>query len=410
MTLDERTVPADLRAFRDAVVSFVAARFPRRSEIVDTDPDAPVALPIVAGSTDADAEAAAVEQSRQWQRDLFDAGLGWVAGPTELGGGGLTAAHVAVVREITSEFACPDDTLVRTGTQVLGPSMLAFGTDHLRTNHLPAIHRGDELVCQLFSEPNAGSDLANIQTRARRVDDGWILDGQKVWSSGALHADFGVCIARTDPGSARHTGLTAFFVDMRADGVDIRRIKQMTGGAEFCEVFLTETFVGDDAAIGEPGGGWRMVIDALMNERSSIGNELLPEPAVMERLLDLVRRRPGDRVARHDAADVAGRLQVARWLERRIGEPYGPGDTPGPELALTKLALTDVVGRMADLAALVLGPELVADGGRPGTYVWAEFVLGAPGLRIGGGTDEVLKNGIAERVLGLPREPVASGT
>lgn len=409
MTVDEQLVPADLDRFRAAVTEFVAARFPRRVDAVDTDPDAPVALPIVAGAVDPAVEAAAVEASRQWQRDLFDAGFGWVAGPTELGGAGLTATHVAVLREITADYACPDDTLVRTGTQVLGPSLLAFGSDRIRTTHLPMIHRGDELVCQLFSEPNAGSDLANIQTRAERVDGGWRLDGQKVWSSGALHADSGVCIARTEAGSERHRGLSAFFLDMTSPGVEIRRIEQMTGGAEFCEVFLTETFVPDDGIVGEPGNGWRIVIDALMNERSSIGNELLPESAVMDRLLDHVRARR-DRVTRLEAADVAGRLLVARWLERRLGEAYGPGDTPGPELALTKLALTDVVTRMGALAASVLGPELVADSGRPGTYVWAEFVLGAPGLRIGGGTDEVLKNGIGERVLGLPREPVASRT
>jgi alkylation response protein AidB-like acyl-CoA dehydrogenase len=405
MTTEESTIPVDLSAFRSAIVEIVASRHQRRVDVVNDDPNARVALPIVAGATDDRAEADAVEASRQWQRDLFDAGFGWVTGPPELGGAGLTAAHVAVVREVTSEYACPDDTLVRTGTQVLGPSLLAFGSERVRRHHLRAIHRGDELVCQLFSEPNAGSDLANIQTRATRVDGGWVLDGQKVWSSGALHADFGVCIARTDPTSSRHAGLTAFFVDMRTPGIDVRRIEQMTGGAEFCEVFFTGARVDDEYVIGEPGSGWRIVIDALMNERSSIGNELLPEPAVMDRLLDLVRAS-GDHGVRLVAADVAGRLMVARWLERRIGEPYGPGSTPGPELALTKLALTDVVGRMSQLAGVVLGAELVADGGRPGAYVWAEFVLGAPGLRIGGGTDEILKNGIGERVLGLPREPV----
>lgn len=399
---------SDLDSFRAEVLDFVDARYPLRTAVVDDDPNARVALPIVAGATDDAAEAAAVERSRQWQRDLFDAGFGWLVGPIELGGAGHGAEHVAALREVTSLYACPDDTLVRTGTQVLGPSLLAFGSEHVRSNHLPAVHRGDELVCQLFSEPNAGSDLANIQTRARRVDGGWVLDGQKVWSSGALHADSGVCIARTDPTSVRHAGLTAFLVDMHAPGIEVRRIEQMTGGAEFCEVFFTEVRVDDEHVIGEPGGGWRIVIDALMNERSSIGNELLPEPAIMERLLDLVRGRGDDRVTRVKAADVAARLTVARWLERRIGEPYGPGSTPGPELALTKLALTDVVGRMCALAGEVLGPELVADSGRPGTYVWAEFVLGAPGLRIGGGTDEVLKNGVAERVLGLPREPISS--
>ncbi|MDW3214683.1 MAG: acyl-CoA dehydrogenase family protein [Ilumatobacteraceae bacterium] len=394
----------DVEAFRIALTEFVGEHHPPADAGAATR-DSRVALPIVAGPAGTEEEhRALVAASCAWQRRLFDAGYGWVTGPPELGGAGLSPAHLEVLRDVMSEFDVPDDTLVRTGTQVLGPSILQHGTDHLRSHHLPAIHRGDELVCQLFSEPDAGSDLANIKTLARRDGDSWVLDGQKVWSSGALDAATGLCIARTEPGSERHRGLTAFMISMDAPGVEVRRIRQMTGGAEFCEVFLTGVTVDDDHIVGEVDGGWAIVIDALMNERSSIGNELLPDESIMQRLLDVVRASDPDHGLVVLAADVAGRLTIAKWLERRIAEPYGAGDTPGPEFALTKLALTEVVAGMCELASRTLGASLVA-GDRPEGAAWAEFVLGAPGLKIGGGTDEVLKNNVAERILGLPREP-----
>lgn len=398
----------DLDAFRRELIEFVSCHYPP----VDSErskSDTRVALPIVAGSVGTDEEqAAVVDASRAWQRTLSEAGYGWVTGPVELGGAGLSPSHLEVARSVMAEFDVPDDTLVRTGTQVLGPSILQYGTDHLRTHHLPAIHRGDELVCQLFSEPDAGSDLANIKTVARRDGDVWVLDGQKVWSSGALHAASGLCIARTQPGSERHRGLTAFLIPMDDPNVEVRRIRQMTGGAEFCEVFLSGVTVDADHVVGDVDGGWAIVIDALMNERSSIGNELLPDESIMQKLLDLVRAVDPERTLAALAADVAGRLTIAKLLERGIAQPYEAGATPGPEFALTKLALTNVIAGMSDLATRALGIALIADGGRPEGVAWAEFVLGAPGLKIGGGTDEVLKNSVAERVLGLPREPIVA--
>lgn len=396
----------DVEEFRRELTDFVSSHYPTAEE-ARSQREVRIALPIVAGQVGSDADQAAlVAESKRWQSTLFEAGYGWITGPVELGGGGLSPAHLEAYRSVMEHFDTPDDTLVRTGTQVLGPSLLQYGTERIRTEHLPRIHRGEELVCQLFSEPDAGSDLANIKTVARRVDGGWVLDGQKVWSSGALHSASGVCIARTEPGSQRHRGLTAFYIDMSAPGVEVRRIKQMTGGAEFCEVFLTGVQVDDDHVVGEVDRGWGVVIDSLMNERSSIGNELVPDDAVMQKLLDLVAAADPERKLAVFAADVAGRLRIAKLLERRISEPYEAGDTPGPEFALTKLALTDVVAGMSDLASRALGARLVADAGDADGPAWAEFVLGGPGLRIGGGTDEVLKNGVAERVLGLPREPV----
>ncbi len=363
-----------------------------------------IAMNVVAGSRLSHAEELAkIERLRSYQRALFDAGLSWISGPVELGGEGATKDTEDWVRKQIARHAFPDNTLVRTGTQVLGPSLLAYGTESLRAEHLPRIHRGDELVCQLFSEPDAGSDLANIKTKATRVDGGWHINGQKVWSSGALFADFGVCIARTDEQSFRHAGLTAMFMDMKAPGLEIRTIRQMTGGAEFCEVFFDNVFVPDEWVIGEIGSGWKVVIDVLMNERSSIGDELLPPRSYIDKLIysDIADRSSLE--TRERLANLFVNYEVGRLLIKRLQQLGEGASGPGPELALTKLVVTNLGQEMSAAASVLFGPRLIADSGEQGTYAWSEFLLGVPGMRIGGGTDEVLKNGVAERILGLPR-------
>ncbi len=411
MTSGSVMVPDDLQAFAAEVESFYETHRPRRTAQrvewgLGSDGVAP---PIVAGRGTPDEERAEIAESRAWQAELFDAGLAWLTGPVDLGGRGLTAEHERIRNEIAQRFVTPDDTLVRTGSAVLGPSLLHYGQEAVRTVHLPRIHRGDELVCQLFSEPDAGSDLANIAALADRDGDDWIIDGQKVWSSGAHHADTGLCVARTNRTLARHAGLSTFLIDMRSPGVDVRPIRQMTSGSEFCEVFLDGVRVSDDRRVGDVDKGWAVVIDVLMNERSTIGRSLLPDEAVFERLRQLVVRfAPGDAIARDRLADVRTRLTTTSLFVDRVLAATPPGASPGPELALAKLAVTDVLGRMGALASHVLGPSAQADTGAWGTFSWSELVLGVPGMRIGGGTDEVLKNGIAERVLGLPREPSAA--
>ena len=362
-----------------------------------------VAMNIVASSIySEEEELARVERLRDYQRALFDAGLAWVAGPPELGGEGLGKEADDLVRAELARHPFPDNTLVRTGTQVLGPSMLAFGTAEIKHELLPKVHRGDILVCQLFSEPDAGSDLANIKTKGERAPGGWLINGQKVWSSGAKFADFGVCIARTEPESKRHAGLSAFLLDMRAEGVEVRTIRQMTGGAEFCEVFFTDVFVPDSRLIGETGSGWTVVLDILMNERSSIGDELLPPRDYVDRLVKALSPE-ADQFHRSQVAQVVERYEVGRLLIERLQELAKVKGSPGPELALTKLVVTNLGMDMSAAASLLLGPRLIADSGDRAAYAWGEFLLGIPGMRIGGGTDEVLKNQVAERILGLPR-------
>lgn len=367
-----------------------------------------VVVPVVAGSGLSEAEELArIEEARLFQQRLFDAGLGWLTGPVDCGGRGLTEASERLLRHELAQSSMPDDAIIRTGTQVLGPTMLRLGTDFIRQSIMPRMHRGDVLVCQLFSEPDAGSDLANIKTTAVRKDGGYLVNGQKVWSSGAIFADMGVCIARADPETQRHAGLVAVLLDMRAPGVEVRKIRQMTGGAEFCEVFMDDVYVDDDHVIGEVGGGWKVVTDVLMNERHSIGGELLPPRRYLDRLAAAHRSRPHQGpvagAVRDALADVYVHHQVAELLARRLRSRYSEDDVPGPEMALTKLAVCDVMTRMSNVAGAIHGAGLTADGADGGPYEWSEFILGAPGLRIGGGTDEVLKNGIGERVLNLPR-------
>jgi len=364
-----------------------------------------VALAIVSGRNQTWAEECeGVRRLRLFQQKLFDSGLAWVSGPRILGGFGHSIDADQFVKTEIGKHPFPDATLVRTGTQVLGPSLLRFGSDLVKDYHLRRIHRGDELVCQLFSEPDAGSDLANIRTSARRTDKGWELSGQKVWSSGALHADYGLCIARTDPDSKRHIGLTAFLIDMKSCGVEVRKIRQMTGGEEFCEIFLESVRVSDDYLIGDVGSGWAIVLDILLNERSTIGSGLMPPRALIDRLIQNDTNELYSGLLIERLAGLFCRYRVTELLIQRLEANFRSNKGPSNEHALAKLAVTNIAREMSDVASLRFGANIMADSGAQNGYAWSEFILGVPGLRIGGGTDEVVKNQIAERVLGLPRK------
>lgn len=348
-------------------------------------------------------EAEELAELRRYRAHLVERGLAWVDGPEEYGGRGLPDRFATLLRDLEAGYVLPDDAYLRFSVSTLCPTLLAHGTDDQRRDLLPRLRSAETLACQLYSEPGAGSDLAGLSTRAVRDGDGWRLDGQKVWSSGAHFSDLGLCIARTSPDKPKHAGLTTFLVDLRAPGVEIRPIRQLTGGASFDEVFLTGVHVPDSARVGEVDGGWSVVVTSLLNERSAIGREVGVDEALVDRLVDLARHTldPVDARTRDDLADVvvrawAARLTTARYLEG--------GGTPGPELALTKLLTTDLLSRMSDVAADVLGAGHVADSGDWGTYAWSELTLGLPGLRVGGGTDEILKNTVGERVLHLPKD------
>jgi acyl-CoA dehydrogenase len=296
------------------------------------------------------------------------------------------------------------------GLGMVAPTILAHGTDAAKDLYLRPLYRGGVVGCQLFSEPGAGSDLASLQTKAERDGDIWVVNGQKVWTSGAQFSDIGEIICRTDPNVAKHKGLTAFVVDMHAPGVEVRPLRQMTGGASFNEVFFTDVEVADDNRLGDVNGGWGVALTTLMNERAAIGVGAAGGAAFgTGRLIELLRHvgRRDDPLLRQQLADIWINVHVARFTNLRAMEKLQAGQIPGPELSIAKLALTNNLQLISQFLTSALGPRLIADTGEWGTYAWAELVLGVPGFRVAGGTDEVLRNIIGERVLGLPKEPRA---
>jgi alkylation response protein AidB-like acyl-CoA dehydrogenase len=340
---------------------------------------------------------------------VFDAGFGWISGPPAYGGRGLPREYQRIYAGVAADFRTPSMAVYGIGLGMVAPTILAHATDEVKEAYLRAMYRGDIVGCQLFSEPSAGSDLASLQTRADRDGDEWIINGQKVWTSGAQRSDIGEIICRTDPDLPKHRGLTGFVVDMHAPGVEVRPLRQMTGGASFNEVFFTDVRVPDSHRLGDVNGGWTVALTTLMNERAAIGGGGgggvgLPTAT---RLIELARAsgKADDPLIRQQLASVYINDLVSRYTTLRSMAKIAVGQLPGPEMSLAKLSLTANMVRTYELVSSILGPALVADTGAWGTYAWTQFLLGVPGMRVAGGTDEVLHNIIGERVLGLPKEP-----
>jgi len=291
----------------------------------------------------------------------------------------------------------------------VGPTILAHGSDHLRDTYLPAMYRGDSIACQLFSEPAAGSDLAAVTTRAVRDGDDWVVNGQKVWTSVAHHAQIGELLCRTDPDAPKHRGITAFVLDMSLPGVTIRPLRQMTGGAEFNEVFLDNVRVPDSHRLGEVNGGWKVAVTTLMNERGTVAADsggAAAEAIRPDRLYALMEHLgvAEDPVVRQDLAALATDVLAARALTQRATRRMQAGMAPGPEGSIAKLCFAANLSRGGHFATDLLGDLATADSGEWGMFNWNQLLLAAPALRILGGTEEIMKNIIAERVLGLPKE------
>ena len=342
---------------------------------------------------------------------MFDAGFGWLVGPVDYGGRGLTPAHDRAYREVQAEYKTPSESPMGIGLGMVAPTILAHAIDDVKQQYLRSMWRGEIIGCQLFSEPVAGSDLAGIQTRAERDGDEWILTGQKVWTSNAQYADIGEIITRTSPDKPKHKGLTMFLIDMKAPGVEVRPLRQMTGGASFNEVFLTEVRVPDSHRLGDVDEGWTVALTTLMNERASIGGGGVGlGGSGSMRLIETARRfgLADDPIVRDKLMQLYVASNVARYTNLRAMAKIRAGQLPGPEMSIGKLTLTTNMRNTAELVGEILGPRLVADTGEWGTYAWAEYLLGVPGIRVAGGTDEVMRNIIGERVLGLPKEPQAS--
>jgi acyl-CoA dehydrogenase len=353
-----------------------------------------------------DAEMEVLRKAKEWQAKRFDNGFGWITGPTEYGGAGLSNAHERAYNQVEREYRTAPLGVFQIGLGMVAPTILAHASDVAKEKYIRAMWRADIVGCQLFSEPGAGSDLASVQAKAERDGDEWLITGQKVWTSGAQFSDIGEIICRTDPSLPKHKGLTGFIVDMRAPGVEIRPLRQMTGGASFNEVFFNEVRVRDDHRLGEVNNGWNVALTTLMNERASIGSSDGGENNMYTRLLAMIRHYELDKdpIVRDMLADLYINTRVAGFTSQRATDKMRAGQLPGPEMSIGKMALVDNQKRMNDLVAHVLGAKLVVDTGEWGTYAWIQLLLGSPGMRIAGGSDEVMRNIVGERVLGLPKD------
>jgi alkylation response protein AidB-like acyl-CoA dehydrogenase len=353
----------------------------------------------------AEQERAETDRIRAYEQAKYDAGWGALTWPEEYGGRNLPAAYALAFRQEEEAFDVPRRTEMFSVTQQLvAPAIAQWGTPQQRETYVAAMLRTDLIACQLFSETEAGSDLAAVRTRAVERDGHWVLDGHKVWTSGAPVADVGVAVTRTYSEAAKHAGLTVFLVPMDAPGVEVRPIRQMTGGSSFNEVYLDGVELTDDLRLGPVGQGWRVALTVLAAERLDSGNLGL---ANADRAVELARHldRPLTELERDRVADLVTRSYVQRLTGMRVAAAVVSGRDPGPEASVGKLLATDTMARTSEVVRLLLGAGLAADSGGWGTWAWTEHLLGAPGYRIAGGTDEIQHNIIAERVLGLPREP-----
>lgn len=352
---------------------------------------------------DASPEADHVARRRAWQARLADAGWLGVAWPADAGGRELTSAHAAVVEQELEAAGVPGAFDV-VGIGMVAPTIIAHGSAAQKSRHVPPLLRAEEVWCQLFSEPGAGSDLAAVATSARREPDGsWRASGQKLWTSHAQHASFGLMLARTDPGVPKHHGLTMFVVPMDADGITIRPLRQISGATRFSEVFLDDARLDPDAALGAVGDGWRVAMSALSGERSALSRtaESLSWPVeAYAAALAVAPSVAEDPDVQRRFGEIASDLLALRWSARRAAE-RPPGTAPDPAAALTKVTAVGAATRAGDLLCDVLGPGALED------EQWGHMVSDLPGLRSAGGTDEIIRTLVGERALGLPPEPRA---
>ena len=350
-----------------------------------------------------------VEACRSWQRTLDLHGWGAVTWPEAFGGRGFGPNQSRIFREEQGRYATPI-WAQHVSITMVGPTIIAHGTPEQQERWIAPIRRGELLYCQLFSEPDAGSDLASLRTRAERDGDEWIVNGQKIWTSGAHHADRGILLARTDPDSARHDGITYFLVDMHQPGIEVRPIVQINGGHHFNEVYLDDVRVADADRLGALGEGWNVARTTLGAERAMIGSIRVDDR--VDQLIAAAKRAGTntDPLLRQELADAYIRATVLALTSDRVLGALRSGGSIGPEASVLKLSLATLFGRLGDLAMRVLGSDgLMSGADSPRTYgPLQDSFLSQWAPRIGGGTEQIQRNLIAELALGLPRDPSTS--
>ena len=350
-----------------------------------------------------------IKRAKEWQGKKYAAGFAGLTWPKEWGGREAPQLFQVIYNQEEEAYAVPRG-VFEIGLGMCIPTMMAYAKPEQLQRYVTPALKGEEVWCQLFSEPSAGSDVAGLRTRAERDGDDWIINGQKVWTSGAHFSDFGIIVTRSDPTVAKHDGLTFFFLDMKSAGVEPRPIKQISGSAHFNEVFFTNVRVPDAQRLGPVGAGWKVSLTTLMNERLAVGD--VPRPDVTD-LLNLARSLELDdgpainnAVVRERIADWHVKTQGLKYTRFRTMTALSKGATPGPESSIGKLVnaskLQDIASFGMDLlgsAGIVMNQDLA-----PYQALFQDALLSSPSLRIAGGTDEILRNIIAERVLGLPSD------
>lgn len=347
--------------------------------------------------------------AKEWQAKKYAAGFAGITMAKEYGGQGGTAMQQVIYNQEESNYLVPRG-VYEIGLGMCIPTMLAYATEEQKQRYAGPALRGEEIWCQLFSEPSAGSDLAGLRTRCVKDGDDWIINGQKIWTSGAHFSDYGVIVTRSDPTQPKHKGLTYFFLDMKSPGVEVRRIKQISGVSNFNEVFFTDVRIPDSQRLGAVGDGWKVSITTLMNERLAVGQTPPPD---FDEIFALARDLELEDGPAIQDSDVRGRL--ADWYVQQQGLKYSQfrtmtalsrGETPGPESSITKIVSANKRQQIAQYAM-----DLMEAGGAvhdaetaPMRAMFQDSLLSSPSGRIAGGTDEILRNIISERVLGLPAD------
>lgn len=346
-------------------------------------------------------------RSKAWQRIKFDGHFANITWPEELGGRGGTPMQQVIYNQEEDKFDTPGVGAFMITFGMCLPTMLAYATEEQKQEFVPKALRGEHIWCQLFSEPSAGSDVAGIRTRSERDGDDWIINGQKIWTSGAKGADYGVLLTRSNPNVPKHKGLTYFFLDMKSPGIEVRPIKQISGASGFNEVYFTDVRIPDAQRLGEVEEGWKVALTTLMNERLSIGSSVRGlGPVDVLNLARKVELEDGPAVnnqaVRERIADFFIKSEGIRYTVLRNLTALSKGDTPGPESSAAKAVSAPMA---QELTAFLMDLQGMGGVVRDEDIASTEFTdawLGAPGNRVAGGTDEIMRNILAERVLGLP--------
>jgi alkylation response protein AidB-like acyl-CoA dehydrogenase len=383
-------------AYRDAVdLRFSPAQDAFRTEVRDW-------LTTHSPSTESPAAGRAlVDFQRAWQADLASVALVAVHWPRDFGGRGLGWTESFIVQEEIALAHAPE-IVNRVAVNLVGPTLLEHGTSEQRERYLHRIVTAEDLWCQLFSEPEAGSDLGAMQTRATRVAGGWRVTGQKVWASNAQYSRYGVLLARTGESERGRPPIGYFLLDMDQPGIDVRPLRQMTGESEFNEVFLDGAFVSDESVVGDPGNGWAVMRTTLGYERSTSPRQLIVHSVLLETLLDEARQRTTDAITRQQLARAYSELWIYRLHLYRVLSALDAGRPPGATSSLVKLFWSEMAQRMHETSLRMLGPAATIEGGRrQRDYLYYRACT------IFAGTSEIQRNTLGEQELGLPREPRA---